>query len=156
MANSIFHSLVSAIQSSRAHNSTTVNSQPVVNEVKETKSYCDARPGRDISYVGEMASVRIFLCKSTIEILNLPATTFLARNASALNLFASVLLECAAVFALAKNSLHIFYDDSGSTIAFNQNKALFFNYRYFENLHLPDAQQGSRTAALVYWFVVMA
>ena len=48
------------------------------------------------------------------------------------------------------------YDDSGSTIAFNSGKALFFNYRYFESLHLPSAQQGKKAEAVVYWSVVMA
>ena len=128
----------------------------MVNEVKETRSYCDSRPGRNITYIGEIASIRIFLSKTIIEKHNLPATTFLAKNASALDLFASVLLDCARVFALANNCIHIFYDESGSTIAFNQNKSLFFNYRYFESLHLPLAQQGDSTGALIYWYVVMA
>lgn len=57
---------------------------------------------------------------------------------------------------LARKCIHIFYDEAGSTIAFNQNKALFFNYRYFENLHLPMAQQGNSADSLVYWAVVMA
>lgn len=82
--------------------------------------------------------------------------SFLAANASALDLFVSILLDCASVFSLARKTIHIFYDESGSTIAFNQNKALFFNYRYFENLHLPLVQQRNTANALVYWFVVMA
>ena len=77
-------------------------------------------------------------------------------NVSALQLFATILLDGADVFALNRYSVHIFYDDAGSTIAFNQNKALFFNYRYFENLHLPLVQQGNKMDAIVYWCVVMA
>ena len=148
--------LVNAIQASRAHNSTSVISQPAVNDVKEAGgSYCDARPGQDISFIGETSHVRIFL-SNTVASNGLSATKFMEGNVSALKLFASILLDCADIFALSRSTVHIFYDDAGSTIAFNQNKALFFNYRYFENLHLPLVQQGVKTDAIVYWCVVMA
>ena len=148
--------LVNAIQASRAHNSTSVISQPAVNEVKEAgESYCDARPGQDISLIGETSTVRIFLSKNVAS-NGLSASKFMEANASALKLFATVLLDCADIFALKRSTVHIFYDDAGSTIAFNQNKALFFNYRYFENLHLPLVQQDNKTDAIVYWCIVMA
>lgn len=148
--------LLNAIQASRAHNSTSVMSQPAVNDVKEAgESYCDARPGQDISFIGETSKVRIFL-SNTVVANGLSATKFMEANVSALKLFATILLDCADIFALNRSTVHIFYDDAGSTIAFNQNKALFFNYRYFENLHLPLAQQGNKTDAIVYWCVVMA
>ena len=148
--------LVNAIQASRAHNSSSVVSQPAVNDVKEAGgSYCDARPGQDISLIGEISKLRIFL-SNTVASNGLSATRFMEANVSALKLFAAVLLDCADIFTLKRSTVHIFYDDAGSTIAFNQNKALFFNYRYFENLHLPLVQQGSQTDAIVYWCVVMA
>jgi len=147
--------LVNAIQASRAHNSTSVASQPTVNDVKETATYCDAKPGQDISYIGETSGVRVFL-SNTVAANGIPSAKFLGANASALKLFAGVLLDCADAFSLKRNTIHIYYDDSGSTIAFNQSKALFFNYRYFENLHLPPVQQGNRGDATVYWSVVMA
>ena len=148
--------LVNAIQASRAHNSTSVNSQPAVNDVKEAGgSYCDARPGQDISFIGETSEVRIFL--SNVVVRNgLNATKFMEANVSALRLFVTILLDCADIFALNRSAVHIFYDDAGSTIAFNQNKALFFNYRYFENLQLALVQQGNKRDAIVYWCVVMA
>jgi len=80
---------------------------------------------------------------------------YLEGNASAMNAFVSVLFDCAESVGLAKSSLHIFRDDDSSTIAFNQNKALFFNYRYFEKLHLPDVLQGKKDRAIIYWFVVL-
>lgn len=148
--------LVNAIQASRPHNSTSVVSQPAVNNVKEASgSYCDARPGQDISFIGETSKVRIFL-SNTVASNGLSATKFQEANASALKLFATILLDCADTFALNRSTVHIFYDDAGSTIAFNQNKALFFNYRYFENLHLPLVQQGNKADAIIYWCVVMA
>jgi len=71
-------------------------------------------------------------------------------------LFAALLLDCADTFTLRRGCVHVFYDGAGSTIAFNKNTSLFFNYRYFENLHLPDVQQGKRADAIAYWAVVMA
>lgn len=148
--------LLNAIRASRAHNSTSVISQPAVNDVKEAGgSYCDARPGQDILLIGETSEVRIFL-SNTVAAHGPGATKFMEANVSALKLFATVLLDCADIFALSRSTVHIFYDDAGSTIAFNQNKALFFNYRYFENLHLPLVQQGNKTDAIIYWCVVMA
>ncbi|KAK4695722.1 hypothetical protein P7C71_g2078, partial [Lecanoromycetidae sp. Uapishka_2] len=147
--------LVNAIQASRPHNSTSVTDQLSVNDVKEIATYCDSKPGNDISYIGETSGVRVFL-DNTVAANGMPAAKFLAENASALKLFAGIILDCADVFSLKRNSVHLFYDASGSTIAFNKDKALFFNYRYFENLHLPHAQQDNKADAIVYWSVVMA
>ena len=148
-------SLVNAIQASRPHNSTNVAGRPEVNNVKETATYCDAKPGHNISYIGESSGVRVFL-DNTVVVNGITVSKFLDTNASALTHFASLLLDCADIFALKRNSVHIFYDDAGSTIAFNQNRSLFFNYRYFENLHLPSVQQDNKAEATAYWCVVMA
>ncbi len=124
--------------------------------MKETKSYCDARNSHDISYVGTVANIRIFISRTVTENLKLSGPQFLSSSAPGLNLFAHVLMDCADIFLLNRKSLHIFYDDRGSTIAFNQKKSLFFNYRYFENLHLKQMEKGQTGDAVVYWFVVMA
>ena len=46
--------LSKAIQTSRSHNSNAINSTPSVNNVKETSTYCDATPGHDIIFIGEI------------------------------------------------------------------------------------------------------
>ena len=147
--------LVNIIKASRPHNSKSIENQTSYNDVKETSTYCDAKPAHSLNMVGETQGLRIFLDKE-LEAKGLTTDIFMARNASALKLFAEVLQDCADSYSLSRNSLHIFYDDGGSTIAFNANKALFFNYRYFENLHLPAAQQGQKAEAVVYWSVTMA
>jgi hypothetical protein len=144
--------LLSAIQASRSHNSTSVNSNPTVNEVKETSTFCDARPSQNIQFAGEARQgLKIFLPHTLDD-----KARFIAANSSALNAFESVLLLIAETLHLARNSLHIFFDQDSSTIAFNQNKALFFNYQYFENLHLPEVQQGKLSEAIIFWFVTTA
>lgn len=149
-------SLVNAIQASRAHNSSDITSQPAVNVVKETHSYCDAKPGQNLTHVGTTGSLQIFLAKTVISTSPSSVQDFLQVNASSLSSFGLVLLDCAEVFGMKGECIHIFYDETGSTIAFNQDKALFFNYRYFQNLHLSDVREGKRSDAVVYWFVVMA
>ena len=147
--------LVNLIQASQPHNSTSLQNQATYNDVKETNTYCDAKPAQNVKFIGEALGVRLFL-DIEVQENGVTSTQFLAENTSALQLFASVLHICADSFALKRSAIHIFYDKSGSTIAFNANRALFFNYRYFENLHLPAVQQGKNAEAIVYWAVTMA
>ena len=144
--------LLSAIKSSRAHNSSGISSNPVVNEVKETQSFCDSRPAQNITSVGDAANgIKIFLSNSIQD-----KARFMAANFSALNLFADILLVVATALYLPARALHIFQEDDSSTIAFNKGRALFFNYQYFESLHLAEVQQGKNSDAIVYWFVTMS
>ena len=143
--------LISAVQSSRPYHSRNVNAQPSVNEVKETQSYCDERPAQNINFFADSASgIKIYLSNNLVN-----KDKFMAQNSSAFNAFAAVLLECADVFSLSRSSIHMYYDEESDTIAFNMRKALFCNYRYFENLHLPAVQQGRKVDAIVYWWVVL-
>lgn len=152
--------LLNAIQASRSHHSSTVGSNPIVTDVKETHSYCDSKPAQDMVYISETSTsppVRIFLAKEVLSApYNMTSAKFLAANASAINAFAGILHDCADIFRLSRNAVHIVYDVQGGTIAFNLNKALFFNYRYFENLHLEKVQQKNKSDALVYWSITMA
>ena len=152
--------ILSAISASQPYNATTLSSTPSITDVKETHSYCDSKPAHNISYIGETSNsppIRIFLSNDLLAPpYNLTPQKFLAANAGAVNAFAAILLECADIYKLSRSSVHVFYDATGSTIAFNQNRALFFNYRYFENLHLEAVQRKEKGEALVYWSVVMA
>ena len=149
---SLQQNLLSAIKSSRAHNSTNVMTDPTVNEVKETATFCDAKPSQNIQFAGEARQgVKIFLPNAMGD-----KARFIAANSSALNSFEGILLLIADTLHLSRQSLHIFFDQDSSTIAFNTKRALFFNYWYFENLHLPDVQQGKLTGAIIYWFVTTA
>ena len=145
----LHQNLLSAIQASRPHNSTSVMTDPAVNEVRETHSFCDAKPKQDIEFVGEATpGIKIFLPHALAD-----KQRFMSANASAINAFANILLSVAETLRLPRQSLHIFFDEHSKTIAFNSNRALFFNYKYFETLHLPEVQQGRTAAALGYWGV---
>ena len=153
--------LLNAVNASRAHDSSNVYSRPSSTNVKESSTYCDERPGQDISFAAESTSgIKIFLANSLAD-----KSSFVAAHSSALNLFANILLDCGQVFSLPRASLHIFYDEHGSTIAFNRQGSLFCNFRFFEQLHLKGLQEEQQrqgqgvthtSEALIYWFVVLS
>ncbi|EGE83651.1 HATPase_c domain-containing protein [Blastomyces dermatitidis ATCC 18188] len=145
--------LMSAIQACRPHGSSTLYSRGEQNKVMETKSYCDERPSHDLLFAADSASgIRIFVTKTVDN-----CSTFLTANSDGLNAFASILVDCASVFSLRLDSVSIFYDPAGRTIAFNSRGSIFCNYLYFQQLHqsrMLDGGPESREEALVYWWVI--
>ena len=69
------------------------------------------------------------------------------------NHFAVVIQHLSIVYNVPLSSVAIFYDPSGNTIAFNSSKALYFNIRFFVNLH---AASGVGASCYSYWYTVMA
>jgi hypothetical protein len=152
----ITQNLISAVNSSRSHDSQAIFSPPVENTVKETPSYCDSSPGQDLSFIGNTsAGVKIFMANA---VPSSSRTTYLQSNAEMLNAFAALLLDVGNVFLLKPQSLHIYYNESGSSIAFNRQGSIFCNIRYFSQLHWTNFKSaggvGKQTAA-VYWFVTL-
>ena len=147
--------LLNAIQSSRAHDSSTLFSPPTTQTIKEQASYCDSTSAQNITFLADASNgTRIFVSRN----LSSP-TTFLAQNVSALNAFAVLLHEVADVFVLPRRALHIFYDESGGTIAFNSNGSVFCNFRFFAQLHQNKTMSGTgegRVDAAAYWWIVLA
>lgn len=152
--------LINAIQSSRAHDSSTLFSPPSTKAVKEQSTYCDSTPAQNITYLADASNgMRIFVTKTLTT-----ANDFLSRNASSLNNFAALLIDVAAVYNLPRRALHIFYDEQGGTIAFNSSGSIFCNFRFFAQLHQPkmDSEGGAQGAgsakveASAYWWIVIA
>jgi hypothetical protein len=56
------------------------------------------------------------------------------------------------VFDLDKKAVHIFWDLEGSKIAFNRDRALFFNLRYYLGWHFENDLESRET--FYYWFMV--
>lgn len=145
--------LLSAIQKTRPHNSNDLFSRGESNQVKETASYCDERPSHDLAFVANIPSgVQIYVSKTTTN-----PSSFLADNNEGLYLFSGILVDIAAIFAMRKDSIHIFFDAAGKTIGFNRNGSIFCNYLYFQQLHLTKILQDRTTKvdALVYWWVIV-
>jgi hypothetical protein len=84
--------------------------------------------------------------------------------------FVPIIRRLSELYKLPPTSLHIFYDQVGSTIAFNGNGSLFCNARYFEawRKFIPvlcgnsplisfvdntEVSQGSLSGAYISWSV---
>lgn len=144
--------LLSAVQACRPHGSSGVYSRPETSQVTETKSYCDEKPSHDLDFIATLpCGINLLFVKSLGDRSN-----FIAKNGTGINMFASVLMECASVFALGINTLSVFYDPGGKTIAFNRAGSIFCNYFYFQQLHEAGLLQSQdSTEALVYWWVIL-
>jgi hypothetical protein len=146
--------LLSAVQACRPHGSSDVYSRPETNQISESKSYCDERPSHDLEFVATLPSgVNVLFTRTVTE-----RSAFLASNRAGFNLFASILLDCGSIFSMRADSLSIFYDPGGKTIAFNRAGSIFCNYFYFQQLQEQALLQSSapdRTDAIVYWWVIL-
>lgn len=150
--------LLSAINSSRAHDSSTLFSPPTTKEVKEQATYCDTTHAQNITFLADASNgMRIFVSKTLPNV-----SSFLSSNSTALNNFAALLIEVASVYALSSKAMHVYYDEQGSTIAFNSNGSIFCNFRFFAQLHMRSDGSGGKTKgqarqeAAAYWWIVVA
>jgi hypothetical protein len=146
--------LLSAVQACRPHGSSDVYSRPETNQISESKSYCDERPSHDLEFVATLPSgVNVLFVRTITD-----RSAFLANNRTGINLFASVLLDCGSIFSMRADSLSVFYDPGGKTIAFNRAGSIFCNYFYFQQLQEQSLLQSAnpdRTDAIVYWWVIL-
>ena len=149
--------LVNAVRATRPHGSNQLFSQPRVNEVKEQSTYCDSAEAHNLDFVAQASNGMKFFVDKTL--VGDAATRFLADNGGLVNAFAGLLTEVGDVYKVMRSALHVFYDVEGRTIAFNRGGSIFFNLRFFIQLHAEG--QGARSVgykreAMVYWWVVMA
>ncbi|KAJ5394239.1 uncharacterized protein N7487_011880 [Penicillium crustosum] len=147
--------LLSAVQACRPHGSSDVYSRPETNQIQESKSYCDERPSHDLEFVATLPSsgMNVLFTKAVTE-----RSAFLSKNRVGFNLFASILLDCGTIFSMRADSLTIFYDPGGKTIAFNRGGSIFCNYFYFQSLQEQELLKSAtpdRADAIVYWWVIL-
>jgi hypothetical protein len=118
---------------------------------------CEAIPAQSLSpFAGTNGSgqssngIRVFFARGNVE-----SERFLWENLEAVECFAVVLERLCHVFGLEKFAIAIFHDPSGGTIAFNSNRALHFNVRFFYALHYLPGKAFS-AECYSYWFVTTA
>ncbi|KAF2432207.1 hypothetical protein EJ08DRAFT_585989 [Tothia fuscella] len=159
----ITQNLANAIKASRSATSPNIFSKPQTRTVEEAQgSYCDNTPAQDLSIIKDPRLELAFFIANSVPNPN----DFLNAQIHGVHAFQSVLLRLAGIYNLSKQSLHIFYDNKGATIAFNQGGALFFNYHYFLSLHLNSFHRGQgamaadtldkMTDCYSYWFITLA
>jgi hypothetical protein len=93
--------------------------------------------------------VRVFSSRN-----NSTSDVFLSENFHAVDVFADVIQNLCGVYQLNLSSVAIFHDPSGGTIAFNANRALHFNVRFFHSLHYRKNDKSRECYS--YWFTTFA
>lgn len=118
---------------------------------------CEAIPGQSLKpFPGPKGSattqngIRVFSSRTTPV-----SEVFLAEHQRSLESFSFVLERLCSVFGLKLGSIAIFYGPSGGTIAFNSNRALHFNLRFFHSLHFLQNKHLT-SECYSYWFVTTA
>jgi hypothetical protein len=57
------------------------------------------------------------------------------------------------VFELAPKAIHVFIDNNSNSIAFNRDKSLFFNLKFFLGLHDEQCKTKPTSDAMTYWYM---
>lgn len=148
----IQQNLKRAIHSCKPYAGKDIYSPPRINKVNESATYCDATPGQDLTYVGNVMGMEFYVHR------NIRPDDVLEEHGQAMARFTSILTDLSKVFALRLNTIQIFYDGEGPTIAFNTSGSLFMNLRYYLALHEPNTKEqeaSKRKEALIYWFMTL-
>jgi hypothetical protein len=148
----IKQNLKRAIHSCKPYAGQDVYTPPRINQVNESTNYCDAAPGHNLTYVGNVIGMEFYVHRSV------QPDDVLEQYGQAMARFTSVLTELAKVFDLQLTTIQIFYDSQGPTIAFNLSGSLFMNLRYYLALHEPQSKEqeaSKRKEALIYWFMTL-
>lgn len=146
------HNLQSAIKASRAYNANSLFSRPETKEIKESPTYCDSKPGHDLTFAGDVGQgMKFFLSRHTAD-----PNVFFSEHQAAIASFNVLLTNCAAIFDLPVSTLNIFADQQGGTIAFNRNGSIFCNLRFFEQLHEGNMNTPEGLVeAMAYWWITL-
>ena len=97
-----------------------------------------------------MGDIDLYFPKSfdQVEILS-------QSRAKALNQFINILKDLADVFDMSsKLPINIFYDENTNSVAFNRDGKLFFNLKFYFELHEEECKNGLTTDAMTYWFTI--
>ncbi|KAI7898765.1 uncharacterized protein BX663DRAFT_579996 [Cokeromyces recurvatus] len=151
----IKQNLKRAVHSCKPYTGQDVYTPPRINQVRESTSYCDAAPGNNLTYVGNVKGMEFYVHRSVQpdDVLN--------QYGQAMARFTNILDDLAKVFQLKLATIQIFYDTEGPTIAFNLSGSLFMNLRYYLALHdsgdsTDQATIGKKCKeALIYWFMTL-
>ncbi|RCH80073.1 hypothetical protein CU098_001001, partial [Rhizopus stolonifer] len=148
----IRQNLKRAIHSCKPYAGQDVYTPPRINQVNESTNYCDATPGQNLTYVGNVMGIEFYVHR-TVQ-----ADDVLQQYGQAMARFKQILTQLSQVFDLPLKTIQIFYDPEGPTIAFNLSGSLFMNLRYFLALHdyTNQTEEASRRKeALIYWFMTL-
>ncbi|CAG8489106.1 10501_t:CDS:10 [Dentiscutata erythropus] len=138
--NELQNLLRGGIMSCRSNFQDSVYSPPTVNSVPESR--CDSVPETSLKYVKTEGEIELHVA-SNMD----PSSILSPTMTRALKSFIKVLVNVAEIFDIQRNKLNIFYDLDSTTVAFNRNRTLFFNLKYYIEFKEPYNK------ALISWFM---
>ncbi|CAB4474438.1 hypothetical protein RhiirA5_500084 [Rhizophagus irregularis] len=110
--------------------------------------YCEIIPDHLLYNVGKLQEIELYLPSGLDQSEISQALT------ASLNRFVTMLRDLAEVFKLSPENIHIFYDNNSNTIAFNRDRILFFNLRFYLGLHDEECKTKPTTNAMTYWYMM--
>ncbi|KAF8125469.1 hypothetical protein EV363DRAFT_1402460 [Boletus edulis] len=114
--------------------------------------YCDVSGQvEQMKLRGKIGQVKVFTTEDVPD-----ADTFMNTMHDVLTRFVDVLTPVAELYDLPLTLLHVFYDVAGGPIAFNRDRRIFLNLRYFEAWHDQDVQNSGPEQAQISWFFTLA
>lgn len=142
-----------AIQASRPDASSIIQSKSQTRDVREAAtSYCDVSGiDVDLRLAGQVAGMKVYV--ST----DLDGAATLMHNHGALErLVELVYRPIGAIFGMNPQSMYVFCDTKGPSIAFNRGGAIYLNFRYYLAWHDADVQAGRLVNPLISVYFTMA
>ncbi|KAI8915690.1 hypothetical protein EDD86DRAFT_185483 [Gorgonomyces haynaldii] len=145
-----------AISSSQPAGSDTIQGE-IYKDKPTIENECRVMKDNDLIKKTDIQGIPFYIDRESIP----EGNQLLDRNRNILNRFAQVLDFLSRVYNLPKRAVHMYFDKSGGTIAFNRARALFFNVRFYQELHYTQELPGTFTAGetpscYYYWFMTFA
>jgi hypothetical protein len=171
-------SLRDSIKTCHSNLGSTINNQACTKVVKESESsYCDVIPGTKNIYSIFIYNYLIFLFLLNLIYLFLGHLLFCVGNEQGIELydskevnqadilslsnraplirFLNLLRNLASVFDLELQAIHVFYDNYTNSVAFNRDRSLFFNLKFYIGLHDEECKIKPTSNAMTYWYMTI-
>ncbi|CAG8648279.1 9359_t:CDS:2, partial [Funneliformis caledonium] len=109
------------------------------NLVSESQSnYCEVIPGLFVRFLD---GIEFYVSKG------IDHSNILSSCHTSLSHFVKMLKDLVKAFKLVPKSINVFFDDNTSSIVFNQNSLLFFNFKFYK-------AECSEIEAMSYWYMM--
>ena len=104
--------------------------------------------GHSLYCVGSLQDIELYIPNGADK------SEFLSQSHRVqLTRFVNILKDLVEVFELAPKAIHIFFDNNSTSIAFNRDKALFFNFKFYLGLHDEQCKNRTTSDAMTYWYM---
>ncbi|KAJ2999974.1 hypothetical protein HDV02_001231 [Globomyces sp. JEL0801] len=146
---------VATVSSSRDSNVKSNFPNETSTPIVATTKQCVALTDQDLEFIQTINNTSVYIDRRVLS----EGLEVLSNNSDATLRFSHVLQFLSEVFGLRKNCIQVYWDSDGSTIAFNRNRELFFNLRYYLGWHYQPIQQSYKVSmenpqTFYYWYMV--